>query len=49
MEADTEERRPSSADAKMTRVHAPDRLHLENNAVKNWKMFKQLEYVYNSG
>ena len=41
MEGDTEELRPSSADAKMTRVHAPDRLHLENNAIKNWKMFKQ--------
>ena len=46
MEGDTEERRPSSADAKMTRVHAPDRQHLENSAVKNGKMFKQRWNTY---
>ena len=46
MEGDTEERRQSSADAKMTGVYAPERLHLENNAIKNWKMFRQRWNTY---
>ena len=46
MEGDTEEQRPSSTDANMTQVHAPDRLHLENNAIKNWKVFKQHWITY---